>query len=220
MSLTQDLDNFRAQARTVHIPADKIALMDQATQELVTAGTAQTSLNVGAQVPDFTLPNAVGAPVQLSTLLAQGPVVISFYRGGWCPYCNLELRALQQALPEIQALGASLVAISPQTPDNSLSTAEKNSLTFAVLSDSGNTVARQFGLVFELPSYLQEVYAGFGIDLPTSNGDGRWELPIAATYVITPEGRVAYAFIDPDYTQRLDPADIVSALKALPVTVA
>ncbi|WP_218079539.1 peroxiredoxin-like family protein [Anthocerotibacter panamensis] len=214
MSLTQELNNVATHIKS-QIPAEALSTMGQAMAELIQSGIVDRSLKVGATVPDFTLPNAAGTPVQLSTLLAQGPVVISFYRGAWCPFCNLELHALQQALPEIQALGANLVAISPQTPDNSLTTIEKNSLTFEVLSDSGNTVARQFGIVFQLAESLRPIYANFGIDLPVFNGDTSFELPMPATYVIAPDGRVAYTFVDPDYTKRLEPAQVLEALRSL-----
>ncbi len=122
---------------------------------------------------------------------------------------------MQQKLPEIKALGAELVAISPQLPDNSLSTAEKLTLEFAVLSDVGNKVAREFGLVFKLSDKIQEIYKNFGIDLPTANGDDSHELPIPATYVIDREGVVRYAYVDADYTNRLDPETIIAELQKL-----
>ncbi len=187
-------------------------MMDKATEDLVKSGIADRSLKVGDRVSEFTLTNAVGKEITLRSLLAEGPVVISFYRGQWCPYCNLELRALQKALPEIIANGASLVAISPQTPDNSLSTAEKNELTFEVLSDVGNKVAREFGLVFTLPEELRPIYEGFGVDLLAHNGDKTFELPLPATYVVAADGKVISAFVDPDYTKRLEPEEIVAAL--------
>ncbi|MDJ0714305.1 MAG: peroxiredoxin-like family protein [Prochloraceae cyanobacterium] len=186
--------------------------MDKATEDLVKSGIADRSLKVGDRVSEFTLTNAIGKEITLRSLLAEGPVVISFYRGQWCPYCNLELRALQKALPEIIANGASLVAISPQTPDNSLSTAEKNELTFEVLRDVGNKVAREFGLVFTLPEELRPIYEGFGVDLLAHNGDKTFELPLPATYVVAADGKVISAFVDPDYTKRLEPEEIVAAL--------
>jgi peroxiredoxin len=122
---------------------------------------------------------------------------------------------LQRTLPEIEALGAQLVTVSPQLPDNSLSTAEKLDLTFEVLSDVGNRVAREFGLVFTLPEEMRSIYQDFGIDLPTANGDESFELPMPATYVIDKSGIVRLAFVDIDYTRRLDPDDIIDALKKL-----
>jgi peroxiredoxin len=122
---------------------------------------------------------------------------------------------LQRTLPEIEALGAQLVTVSPQLPDNSLSTAEKLDLTFKVLSDVGNKVAREFGLVFTLPEEMRSIYQDFGIDLPGANGDESFELPMPATYVIDKSGIVRLAFVDIDYTRRLDPEDIIDALKKL-----
>ena len=214
MSLTQELANYLAQSQANRPPEVK-EVMGKATEDLVRSGIADQSLNTGDTAPNFSLPNATGQTVTLGNLLSSGPVVISFYRGQWCPYCNLELRALQAVLPDIQSLGAQLVAISPQTPDNSLSTTEKNELTFEVLSDVGNQVARQFGLVFSLPEELRPIYQGFGIDLPAHNGDETFELPIPATYVIKSDGAIAHAFMDPDYTKRMDPADILAALRSL-----
>ncbi len=148
-------------------------------------------------------------------MLDKGPVVLNFYRGGWCPYCNLELNAYQKHLQEINELGASFVAISPQTPDKSLSTAEKNELKFQVLSDVGNKIADQFGLVFKLPTELQELYNNFGISLPKFNGDESWELPMPGTYVISKDGNVQYAFADADYTKRAEPDEVIVKLEEI-----
>ncbi|MBE9066245.1 AhpC/TSA family protein [Leptolyngbya cf. ectocarpi LEGE 11479] len=191
--------------------------MDAATEALESARLADQALPVGAIAPDFELPDATGNVVKLSTLLKQGPVVINFYRGEWCPYCNLELRAFQNLLPEFKQAGASLVAISPELPDHSLSVTEKHSLEFAVLSDVGNTVSRQYGLVFTLDASLQPIYQGFGIDIPTSNGDDSYELPMPATYVIDQSGRIRYGFAEADYTQRAEPQDVLSVVKELTV---
>ena len=122
---------------------------------------------------------------------------------------------MQRALPEIEALGATLVTVSPQLPDNSLSTAEKLDLTFEVLSDEGNRVARDFGLVFTLPAEMRSIYQDFGIDLPAANGDESFELPMPATYVIDRSGAIRLAFVNVDYTTRLDPEEIIDALKKL-----
>ncbi len=216
MSLTQELDNLRSQSRT-NIPADKLEILDKAAEKLGRSGISEHSVKVGDKAPEFVLPNAVGKTVRLKDLLVHGPVVVSFYRGLWCPNCNLELRALEQTLPEITSLGATLVAISPQTPDNSLSTAEKHHLTFEVLSDVGNQVAREYGLVFQIPEELRPIYESFGMDLSAHNGDESFELPVPATYVLDTAGTVRTAFVNPDYTKRLDPADVVSALRVLEV---
>ena len=197
------------------VPQDTQTVMQQATADLGASGILDQTLKVGETIPDFALPNATGQTVNIRDLLAQGPVVIAFYRGGWCPYCNLELKALQNALASIQETGATLVAISPETPDNSLTTQEKNALTCPVLSDVANQVAQQFGLVFKLPMTLRPIYAGFGIDLVAYNGNDQFELPIPATYVVQPNGEIVYAFADIDYTKRAEPRDVVNALQGL-----
>ncbi|MDJ0775976.1 MAG: peroxiredoxin-like family protein [Mastigocoleus sp. MO_167.B18] len=214
MNLTEELQNYRNQFLT-KVSEEVRATMSQATQDLASSGIAGSTLKVGDKIPEFSLPNATGKRVDLQKLLQLGPVVISFYRGKWCPYCNLELRAFQKKLPEIQALGASLVAISPQTPDNSLSTVEKNELSFEVLSDVGNQVARQFGLIFTLPKELRPIYETFGIDLPAHNGDKKFELPITATYVIAPDGTIVLSFVNADYTQRLEPQEVLKTLQKM-----
>jgi peroxiredoxin len=192
-------------------PAELLAIYNQENEALVRSGIAASGLQQGAFAPDFTLPNVDGQQIALSTLLRQGPVVLTFYRGDWCPYCNLQLRAYQAILPRIREHGASLLAVSPQTPDNSLSTAEKKGLTFPVLSDAGNTVARLYGLVFSLSQTLRTVAA----PLPTFNGDESWELPMAGTFVIAPDGKVRMAFVDADWSNRLEPAAIIDALQQI-----
>ena len=214
MSLTQDLAQFAAKMKD-QLPAEAQVAMAQAGSEIAQLGIEDRSLKVGDAIPPVTLPNALGKSVAVPDLLKAGPVVIAFYRGGWCPYCNMELRALQQALPAIKAQGAQLVAIAPETPDNSLSTQEKNDLSFEVLSDVGNQVARAFGLVFTLPEYLRPLYQNFGIDLEAYNGDSSFELPVPATYVVDTTGTIVHAFVNVDYTQREDPDNIVAALQSL-----
>jgi peroxiredoxin len=159
--------------------------------------------------------DARGDQVMLSKLLVKGPVVLTFYRGGWCPYCNLQLRAYQQILPEILALGASLVAVSPEAPDTSLSTAEKNALEFEVLSDVKGEAGRAYRLVFDFSQDLKQAYLAAGNDLSQRNADGEWHLPIPATYVIGRDGRVKLAFVDSEYRNRLEPGDIIATLRTL-----
>lgn len=203
-------ENMRKQ-----IPVEVQAVMESAMRDLMNSDIVGRALKVGDAVPDFSLPDTKGALVKLSDLLQSGPVVLAFYRGGWCPYCNIELRGLQKHLAEMQKLGVTLVAVSPQLPDQSLSTEEKDALTFPVLSDVGNKVASQFGLVFSLPPPLREIYEKFGINLPKSNGDSSFELPLAATYIIKRDRTVAWSFVDVDYTKRADPQDVIGVLKSL-----
>jgi peroxiredoxin len=214
MSLKAELDAFRADFMA-RVPAGLREAMERADMELAASGILERSLKAGDKAPDFRLPDARGGFVRLNDLLAKGPIVLSFYRGGWCPYCNLELRALQKALPEIAQFGAQLVAISPQTPDESLSTAEKNKLAFCVLSDVGSVAAKSFGIAFDLAEELRSIYARFGHALPDKNGDESWTLPIPATYIIDSDGTIALAFLDVDYRNRLEPAEIMAALRAI-----
>ena len=213
MNLTQELSAYKERFKAKQ-PEEIKSVMAQATTDLINTQLAEESLGKGDKLPNFSLPNAVGEEVTLESLLSKGAVVISFYRGGWCPYCNMELRALQQALPEIEAR-ATLVAISPETPDSSLSTKEKNELSFEVLSDRENKFAKQLGLVFTLPESLRPIYNNFGIDIPAHNGDTSFELPLPATYVVSTDGTVVYSFASADYTERLDPSQIVKALDEL-----
>lgn len=213
-SLSDALKAKVAQSRE-RIPDDALAVMDRATVELRESGIVDRSLAVGETAPLFELPNALGETIRLKDALNEGPVVLSFYRGQWCPYCNLELRALQKHLPEIEARGARLIAVSAQTPDNTLSTTEKHGLEYEVLSDLGNHVSRQYGLVFSLPADLRDVYEQFGIDLRDVNGDDRFELPVPAVYVIDTDRTIRYAFADADYTKRANPDDILATLDDL-----
>ena len=174
----------------------------------------QEAKNVGQTAPDFTLTNAVGQAVQLADYLKQGPVVLTWYRGGWCPYCNLTLHRLQAELPNFKAAGANLLALTPELPDRSLSTKEKHELTFEVLSDVGNRVAKAYGIVFKLIPEVGESYQN-AFDLHGYNGDNSDELPLAATYVIDQGGTIRYAFLDAEYRNRAEPAAILDALKSL-----
>ncbi len=211
---TRELNAARAKYRGQIIPKPALTIMDAETSRLATSGLAARALKVGDTAPDFILPDAQGEPVRLRALLDQGPVVVVFYRGGWCPYCNLHLRGFQNRLPAFRELGATVIAISPQLPDNSLSTREKDELAFPVLSDVGNKVARQFGIVFELSDELVELYRQFGHALEDFNGaDGSRELPVPATFLLDGKGAIRLAHVDVDYTRRLDPDDVIEALK-------
>lgn len=211
MKLTQEIADFEAKKQQTH-PRDVLDLMDVTTADLVATGIAEQALGVGDAAPDFTLPDARGGDTRLSDLLADGPVILNFYRGSWCPYCNLELRAYQRELPRIKAKGASVAAISPMLPDGSLSQSEKESLEFAVLSDVGLEVSDAFGLVFVLDPRIKGAYIERGNDLARYNGDPSFRLPVPATYVIGADGRIVYAYVDADYRLRADPEDAIAAL--------
>jgi peroxiredoxin len=219
MTLQQELDARRADF-TAKAPPERVAAYQRGVDELAADGIAERAVKAGETAPDFTLPDVRGDSVTLSALLRDGPVVLTFYRGGWCPYCNLQLRAYQRALPEIEALGARLVAVSPEAPDNTLTTAQKNELAFPVLSDVDGAVGRAWRLTFELSDELRGLYAANGMDLARINAAGRWELPLPATYVIARTGVIALAFVDVEYRRRLEPEDVLEALRTLRGTAA
>ena len=214
MSLREEIQQQREQT-LAKAPQDVIDVLMGITQDLKQTGIENKALGVGDKAIDFSLPNIQGEQVNLQQILNKGPVVLNIYRGGWCPYCNLELHALQRSLPEIEAAGAQLIAVAPQLPDKSIESAEKHKLTFEVLSDVGNKISRQYGLVFTLPEALRPIYEMFNLDIPGYNGDESFELPIPATYVINTNGEIVHAFVDADYTQRMEPADIIEVLNNL-----
>lgn len=176
------------------------------------SGVLSTAKQVGDLAPDFSLKNALGEPVKLSDYYKDGKVILTWYRGGWCPYCNLTLSALQEELPNFKKQGASLIALSPELPDESLSTSEKHELDFEVLSDLGNEVAESYGIVFKLTEEVSNLY-NQSFALNEHNGDDSNELPLAATYIINEEGKIIYAFIDADYRKRAEPSEITEFLK-------
>lgn len=220
MSLQDRLDAFRANFEAGGPPHNAPAWiherMHRATAELVAADAAGRALKVGQKAPSFTLNDAAGEPVSSAALLAAGPLVVTFYRGVWCPYCNMDLQALQAALPEIAARGARLVAISPQTAPNSRRSQRENKLEFPILSDPGNEVAAAFGLRFRLPDYLIELYRDvFRNDLALVNGEPGWTLPMPARFIIDRDGTIAAAEVNPDYTRRPDPETLLPVLDRL-----
>lgn len=197
------------------IPADVLTLLLSKTQELVNSGISEKAFKKGDKIPKIILPNAHNKIINVNELLNDGPLVISFYRGGWCPYCNLELKALQDKLSEIKSNGGTLIAITPELPDNSLATSEKHKLEFEVLSDVGNKTVKEFGLVFNLAEELRPIYKQFNFDITKYNGDETWSLPIPATYIVNKEGVITEFFVNADYTKRMEPANIIEALKNL-----
>lgn len=196
------------------LPADVLAALDAYAERLGRDGYS-AALRAGRVAPKFVLPDHRGEAVSLDTLLQGGPVVLAFYRGQWCPYCNTQLHAYQERLPEFTARKAQLVAISPQTPDNSLSMAERHALAFPVLSDAGSRVADQFGITFSIEDAMRDLHAGLGADLTAINGDSSWRVPVPATYVIRPDGVIAADWIDGDFRHRAEPAEILAALDAI-----
>jgi peroxiredoxin len=174
------------------------------------------AIAVGEKVPDFTLPNAKGESVLLSQLLANGAVIVTFYRGSWCPYCNLQLRAMQSRLDEIHAFGAELVAISPEIPDESLTKNEIDNMVFTVLSDQDAKVAEKFGVAWEVPDViLEHMRKDRNLDLADINNGNGSVLPIPATFIIDRDGVVQWRFVEVDYRMRAEPDDIIEVLSKL-----
>ena len=215
MSLQDRLDAFKADFEGTKAPPAAVAVMHRATAELVASGLADWTAKVGDRAPAFALPDTEGRPVSSSALLAAGPLVVTFYRGVWCPYCNMDLQAIEAAADAIRGLGASLVAISPQTAPNSRRSRRENGLSFPILADAGGETAKAYGLRFRLPDDLIELYKGFGVDLPTFNGDPSWTLPMPARFVIGRDGVIAYSEVNPDYTRRPDPEELLPVLRRL-----
>jgi len=195
-------------------PIEVQEVMLKATKKLEDANISQNALKVGDIAKEIKLPNAVGQEVSLFRTLEENDfAVISFYRGAWCPYCSMELRALQGINDELQELGAKLIAVSPQSPDASMSTKEKNELKFEVLSDFNNVVSKEYGLVFSLAEELRPIYLSFGIDIPASNDEDSYEIPMPADYVVNKNKEIIFSFVDEDYTKRCEPQEILKVIR-------
>ncbi len=212
-NLSERISDFQSQ-RPAPEPR-KRAIMDKAASDLAIA-MPEPGIKVGSRAPDFRLPDALGTTVRMKDLLAQGPVILTFYRGAWCPYCNLQLHALKESLPLFQRYGAQLVAITPQTADHSRAQIEKDAYPFLILSDLDNSVMQAYNLYFEVPEALREMYIqDFKLDIADYNGTGRYGLPVPGTFVIDRQGIVRAAFADTDYKKRMEPAAIIAALANL-----
>ena len=197
------------------LPEDMLTNLNAGWSEIVAGKVKSECVNVGQKAPAFSLPSASNKMVSLKDELARGPVVLTFYRGIWCPFCNLALQTYQRALGEIKARGASLIAISPQTPDNTLSMKEKNALEFEVLSDPGSKVAAQYKLAFTTPPAHIKVLEQFDMSLTKVNGDDSNLIPLPATYIIRRDGIIAWAHIDPNYRIRAEVSDLLAMLDKL-----
>jgi len=217
MSLQDKLDAFRADFKAgkapFNAPPEIHPVMERATAELIASGQAARAIKAGDRAPHFNLKDQDGNDVSSAALLVNGPLVVTFYRGVWCPYCNIELQAINEVLPQIRAYGANVVAISPQTQVNSRKSVRTNQLGFPVLSDVNGQTAADFGLRFALPDYLVELYKNLKNDLPAFNNDPGWTLPMPARYVIGQDGIVLYSEVNPDYTRRPDPSDMFPVLE-------
>ena len=228
MNFREELQDLQAKMKPL-ISSEDYQLID----ELIREKKSKNALRDGAQAPgfntdtitngkvggivkDFKLPDATNVPVSFDSLLrGKSSVILNFYRGSWCPFCSMELRALQRALPAIEKYNSGIIAISPQSPDNSMTTAEKEQLKFPVLSDVGSHVAHQFGIAYKVPDYLIKVYENFGLKLSQFNQTEKIELPFPATYVIDADGIIQYSFISEDFTKRADVDEIVKVVKRI-----
>jgi peroxiredoxin len=210
-TLAEQLFALKEGARQ-RVGPERVATVEGAIAAMRAEGICARALRTGDRAPAVALPDALGRSVSLEALWSRGPVALVFYRGGWCPYCNLALRAWQGELGRLAAFGASLVAVSPLTPDNSLTAAQKNELAFPVLSDSSLQAAEAFGLAYTLPPVLVGLYQGMQIDIPTFNGNGTWRLPVPATYGIDRDGRIAFAHVEVDWRERAEPSAVIRAL--------
>ncbi len=212
MTMQTELDNFRA-AWESRVGEDIARLIGGDIENLRNSGILDRTARAGDALPSNTpLLDQHGAAFDLDALVAQQPVIITYYRGGWCPYCNLELRAFQAALPAIKAAGAALVAVTFEQPDHSLNTAQKNDLDFTVVTDVNGALASALGIRFTLSDAVRPFYEKAGHALPERNATGDWALPMPATFVVERGGRIRAAFIEPDYRKRTDPRAALDAL--------
>ena len=212
MTLQEKLDAFKADFETNQAPPAAVEAFHRSTRELIDKGYAEHALKAGEMAPEFTLTDSDGNKVSSRELLAKGPLVLTFYRGVWCPYCNLELQALEEVVEEIRSRNATLVAISQQSPKNSRVSQRQNKLSFPILTDQNGELAEQFGLRWALQPYLIEFFDMFKVDLPAIHEDDKWTLPMPARYVIAQDGSIAYAEVNPDYTRRPEPGDLFPVL--------
>jgi peroxiredoxin len=214
MTLQDLLGQHKRQSRQ-GLAEEKRRILDDHVHKLQRSGVARSVVQVGSMAPNFTLLDHEGKEWQLATALRSGPVVLKFYRGSWCPYCNIELRAYQSRLGEIRKRGAMFVAVSPEKPDFAQAFITKEQIEFPVLSDFKNVVAQLFGLQFVVDGALQRLMKEFGNSLPEKNGEDSWTLPMPGTFVISKVGRIEYRFAEPDFTLRADPEEVLTVLDKL-----
>lgn len=214
MGLQKRLDALKEEF-TANVPDDALAVMNKETEKLLASDIISNVIKVGEELPDGTLTNMNGGDVKIDRLINDKPLVISFYRGGWCPYCNLELKALESIANEIKALGANIIAMSPESIDHIRETKKNNGVSFDVYSDEGSRFAKELGLVFTLPKALQDIYLTFGIDVEKHNGESKFELPIPTTLIVKPNKEIVYIFADGDYSKRSEPTKLLEILKSL-----
>ena len=215
MALQDRLDAVKADLETRILPREIVAALHRATADLKASGQAVRALRAGDRAPEFTLQDANGKPARSADYLVRGPLVLTFQRGSWCPYCSMDLRALEEAAVAIKALGASLVVVSPQSASISRKLQLDNDISFPVLRDPGNALAHRFGLRYRISTEMIETYARMELDLLAFNGEDSLTLPIPARYVIRRDGLIAFAEVNPDYTRRPDPREWMPVLYGL-----
>lgn len=214
MSLQKRLDTLKKEF-TANVPQDMLDVMNLETDKLIASDIVENAIKTGQHLPDGLLTAAKGQQVDIDQIIDGKPLVISFYRGGWCPYCNLELQGLQEIASKVQALGANIIAMTPESVAHAQETKEKNGVSFDIYSDQGSEYAKALGLVFTLPKSLQEIYLTFGIDVEKHNGESKFELPIPTTLIVKPNREVVYIFADGDYTKRSEPSKLLDVLSGL-----
>jgi len=212
MRLNEELGAF-AQQMSENAPPEVLETMGAEIGKLAESGIMNAALKVGDKAPDFEFEDSNGNTVDLNALIENGPVVVSFNRGNWCPFCNIEFKHLQNTLNEIKSAGANLVVISPQLQEKSAELIGQNGLDYPVLFDKGNEVAKKFGIAFTLAESLRPIHKAFGMDIPAHNGDESFELPIPATYVINSNQEIIFASVNPNWMERAESSDYLAKLE-------
>lgn len=215
MTLHAKLNALKVEFETNMAPPPVVEALHRAVAELIASGAPGRALKAGDLAPVFSLPDPDGKIVSSTDLLAQGPLVLTFYRGVWCPYCNYDLQAMEEARGQIEALGATLVAVSQQTAANSRKSQRENKLGFPILGDRGGDLAAAFGVRWDVPDYLRPIHKAVGADISLFNGEDSWTLPMPARYVIGQDGVIQYAEVNADYTQRPEPSEVFPTLERL-----
>ena len=209
--LAKQIEQFNNELAT-QVPQEVLEAFGKSIEDLQKKNIEEKSIKLGEVMPEFLLPNVKNEIINSNEILKNGKMIIAFYRGSWCPYCNLELKMLQDHLPKIKDKKAMLVAISPQSPDNSLTVVEKHNLTFEVLTDKDNLFAKQLGISFELQDFVLPYYQALGIDLMHFNKNNDNSLPVPAVFVIDQNGKIIYKFVDANYMNRIDIDELLQTL--------
>lgn len=211
MNLKEELRVF-AQQMSKNAPQDVLETMGAEIEKLTKSGITDTALKVGDKAPNFELKNSDGDVVSLNSLTQKGNVVISFNRGNWCPFCNIEFKHLQNSVNEIKNAGANLIVISPQLQEKSAEIISENAFEYPILFDKGNEVAKKFGIAFTLAEPLRPIHKAFDMDIPAHNGDESFGLPVPATYVVNRDNKIIYASVNPNWMERAEPSEYLVKL--------